>query len=82
MANFEIRFDPEKRLIAMHPKFIAALKENEEAKIIFDTLRPSLQLEIIRYLSFLKTEESLERNILKAINFLLGKQRFIGRDKP
>ncbi len=81
-ANFEIRFDPEKRVIAPHPKFIKALKENKEAKKIFDALRPSLQLEIVRYLSFLKTEESVERNVIKAINFLLGKQRFIGRDKP
>lgn len=81
-ADFEIAFDPEKRVIPPHPKFVKALKENKEAKKIFDNLRPSLQLEIIRYLSFLKTEESVNRNVLKAINFLLGKERFIGRDKP
>lgn len=81
-ASFEINFDPEKRTIPTHPKFIKALKGNKEAKKIFDNLRPSLQLEIVRYLSFLKTEESLDRNIIKAVNFLLGKQRFIGRDKP
>lgn len=81
-ANFEIRFDPGKRVIAPHPKFLKALEENKEAKKIFDALRPSLQLEIVRSLSFLKTEDSLERNILKAIHFLLGKERFIGRDKP
>ncbi len=81
-ADFEIYFDPEERVIPLHPKFINALKENIEAKKIFDNLRPYLQLEIVRYLSFLKTEESLERNVIKAINFLLGKQRFIGRDKP
>jgi hypothetical protein len=81
-AKFEIWFDPEERIVPSHPKFIKALKENKEAKKIFDSLRPSLQLEIIRYLSFLKTEESLDRNVMKAVNFLLGKQRFIGRDKP
>jgi hypothetical protein len=81
-AKFEIWFDPEERIVAAHPKFIKALKENKEAKKKFDSLRPSLQLEIIRYLSFLKTEESLDRNVMKAVNFLLGKQRFIGRDKP
>lgn len=81
-ADFEIVFDPEKRVIPPHPKFIKALKENKEAKKMFDSLRPSLQLEIVRYLSFLKTEESVNRNVLKAINFLLGKERFIGRDKP
>ena len=81
-ADFQIVFDPEKRVIPPHPKFVKALKENKKAKKIFDNLRPSLQLEIIRYLSFLKTEESVNRNVLKAINFLLGKERFIGRDKP
>jgi len=81
-ADFEIVFDPEKRVIPSHPKFVKALNENKEARKIFDNLRPSLQLEIVRYLSFLKTEESVNRNVLKAINFLLGKERFIGRDKP
>jgi Domain of unknown function (DUF1905) len=81
-AVFELKFDPEERIIPAHPKFTKALKENKAAKQIFDNLRPSLQLEIVRYLSFLKTDESLDRNIIKAINFLLGKQRFIGRDKP
>lgn len=81
-AIFEVRFDPEKRMAPIHPKFIMALKENPEAKEIFDNLRPSLQLEIVRYLSRLKTEESIDRNVVRAINFLLGRQRFIGRDKP
>jgi uncharacterized protein YdeI (YjbR/CyaY-like superfamily) len=81
-AKFEIWFDPEERIIPALPKFIKALKENKEAKKIFDSLRPSLQLEIVRYLSFLKTEETLDKNVMKAVNFLLGKQRFIGLDKP
>lgn len=81
-AEFEICFDPEKRVVPMHPKFIRALEENKEAKEIFERLRPSLQLEILKYLSFLKTEESVDRNVTKAIHFLLGKQRFVGRDQP
>lgn len=81
-AQFEIHFDPEERIIPAHPKLIQALEENKDAKEIFDSLRPSLQLEIVRYISFLKTEESIDRNVVKAIHFLLGKQRFIGRDKP
>ena len=80
-ATFEIWFDTDERIVPAHPKFIKALKENTEAKKKFDSLRPSLQLEIIRYLSFLKTEESLDKNVIKAVNFLLGKQRFIGRHK-
>ena len=81
-AVFEIAFDPEDRFVAMHPKFSAALDANEEAKKVFQGLRPTMQLEIARYLSFLKTDLSVERNVIKAVNFLLGKQRFIGRDRP
>jgi len=77
-----IEVDSSDRTIKAHPKLTKALKENKEAKKIFDQLRPSLQLEIVRYISFLKTEESIDRNVIKAINFLLGKERFIGRDKP
>ncbi|WP_245545484.1 YdeI/OmpD-associated family protein [Fluviicola taffensis] len=47
---------------------------------MFRGLTPSLQNEIVRYIANLKTEESVERNVIKAINFLLGKERFIGRD--
>lgn len=81
-VTIEIRYDPKKRTIPPHPKFIEALNQNQEAKDAYDNLRPSLQLEIVRYLSFLKTEESIDRNVTRAVNFLLGKQRFIGRDKP
>jgi Bacteriocin-protection, YdeI or OmpD-Associated/Domain of unknown function (DUF1905) len=82
MINIEIEFDPEKRVIDHHPEFVVALKRNKKAKAIFDKLTPSLQLEIVRYISRLKTEESISRNIIKAIDFLLGKGRFIGRDRP
>lgn len=81
-AAFEIEFDPAERTVPMHPKLEKALNENIAAKNIFFQLRPSLQLEIIRYISFLKTEASIDRNVMKAIDFLLGKERFVGRDKP
>lgn len=80
VATFNIEFDPIKRVIPTHPKLTKALKANPEAKRIFDSLRPSLKQEVIRYISHLKTETSVDRNITKAINFLLGKGRFAGRD--
>lgn len=80
-AIFEIEFDPIERTIPFHPKFKQALNENVEAKTIFDGLAPSLQKELLKYLSFLKTEESVNRNVQKAIDFLLGKGKFIGRNK-
>ena len=72
-------YDPIKRTAKPHPKFVQALKSNKEARTTFDNLRPSLKHEIVRYIASLKTEESVDRNILKAIDFLLGKGRFVGR---
>ena len=82
IANFEIAYDPRERVFPMHPKLEKALRENKEAKKIFDGLRPSLQLEINRYLGSLKTESSVDRNVTKAIQFLLGNGRFVARDHP
>lgn len=81
-AIFTVTYDSKPREITIHPKLAAALKNNTEAKKVFDHLPPSRRQEIVRYISFLKTEESVDRNVTKAINFLLEKERFIGRDKP
>jgi hypothetical protein len=80
--SITVEFDPATRTIQPPEKFLKALNENKKAKAVFDSSIPSLQLEIVRYLANLKTEEALDRNIVKAVNFLLGKERFIGRDKP
>jgi hypothetical protein len=77
-----VKFDREIRTVEPPVKFVKALKANKEAKKVFDNLIPSMRLEIVRYLANLKTEETLDRNIAKAINFLLGRERFVGRDKP
>jgi len=82
VANFEIAYDPRERVVPIHPKFKKALRENKEAKKVFDSLRPSLQLEINRYFSYLKSESSVDRNVTRAIQFLLGNGRFVARDKP
>ncbi len=77
-----ITYDPADRTIKPHPKLLKALKENKKAKIVFDQLPPSRRKEIVKYIASLKTNESIHKNIIKAINFLLGKERFAGRDKP
>ncbi|MFN8415625.1 MAG: YdeI/OmpD-associated family protein [Cytophagaceae bacterium] len=77
-----IAFDPIDRTIEPHPNWLKALKENKEAKVVFYQLAPSKQKEIVRYIANLKSEESINKNIEKAIGFLLGKNRFVGRDKP
>ncbi|MGV3611309.1 MAG: YdeI/OmpD-associated family protein [Fluviicola sp.] len=79
-VEISIEIDSSDRTIDPHPKLLEALKANPEANKIFENLIPSLQNEIVRYIANLKTEASVEKNVVKAIDFLLGKQRFIGRD--
>ena len=75
-----IEYDPEARITPMHPMLQVALAKNKKAKIAFEKLTPSRQKEILRYIGFLKTEESVTTNVEKIIQNLLGKGRFAGRD--
>jgi rRNA processing protein Gar1 len=76
-----IRFDKNDRTIKPHPRFVEALNGNKKAKEVFDNLSPSMQKEIVHYIATLKLEGSVTKNIEKAIGFLLGKNRFVGRDR-
>lgn len=76
-----IEFDPEERVVSMHAKLAAALRGSPVAAAAFKRLTLSRQREIIRYISFLKTEESVDRNVERAIRHLLGGDVFVGR-KP
>jgi hypothetical protein len=79
-ANVKVEYDPAPRTLTMHAKLKKALKENKNAKAAFDKLAPYRQKEIIRYIGNLKSEESVDRNVEKAIKHLAGKERFAGRD--
>lgn len=78
--NLAIEFDPGQRVVPMHPKLKSALSKNKEAKKAFNNLSPSRQKEIMKYIGFLKTEASIDKNVDRAIQFLEGKSRFVGRD--
>jgi hypothetical protein len=82
IIEITIQHDPEDRTIQPHPAFAKALYENREAKKVFDGLPASRKKEILRYIAALKTPESLSKNIQRAIGFLTGDNRFVGRDKP
>lgn len=82
LLRISLEFDPEERTIPIHPQLLRALQENPDAQEVFNRLRPSLQKEIVRYISFLKSEAAIAANVEKAIGFLLGENRFVGRDKP
>ncbi len=77
-----IQYDPEERTIAMHPRLEQALGEHPAARQVFEGLSASRKKEIVRYISNLKSELSVEKNVTRAINFLCGESRFVGRDKP
>jgi hypothetical protein len=82
IIEITISFDPASRAIATPELFIKALNDNPEAKTVFEQLLASRKKEIIRYLANLKREETLIKNVERAINFLTGKERFVGREKP
>lgn len=82
IVQMTIAYDPSDRSITPHPQLVQALEDNPEAKVVFDGLSPSKKHEIIRYISYLKTPASIEKNISRIISFLLGNTRFAGRDKP
>lgn len=80
-VSVTITHDPKPRVIKPPMEFLKALKENKNAQAVFERLPASRRNEIVRYLANLKTTASLQNNILRAIGFLTGVERFVGR-KP
>ena len=79
--EIQIDFDARPRTTPIHPKLKKAFKENPTAKKAFENLTPSRQQEILRYINFLKSEESIDKNVQKAIAHLTSSKSFIGREK-
>ena len=77
-----IEFDPVERTVPIPEKLLLALQKNEKAKLVFEQLSPSRQKEIARYIVNLKSEEAVVKNVARAMKFLVGDERFVGRDKP
>ncbi len=77
-----VAHDARDRSLTPHPKLVSALQENETARRVFEELPPSRRKEIVRYIASLKQEKSVDRNVTRAVAFLLGEGRFVGRDHP
>lgn len=75
-----IEYDAEPPKTLMPVQLEEALARDRNAREAFEALAPSRQKEIMRYISFLKSEDSIRRNVEKAIAHLLGKGRFVGRN--
>lgn len=81
-VEIKLGFDAVERITPMPALLEKALKKNKSAQTTFNSLPPSRQKEIKRYINNLKSAEAIKKNVKRAITFLTGKQRFIGRDKP
>jgi len=79
--DIKIDFDSKPRTTPIHPKLKKEFKENKKAKEAFNKLSPSRQKEILRYINFLKSEESVDKNVQRAISHLTNNKPFIGREK-
>jgi len=82
-VRVEVGFDARYRNGPQHPVpswFKAALRKNPKAKKNWEALIPSRKKEILRYFSWLKSQDARERNLDKALHVLSGgKGRFMAR---
>lgn len=82
-VSVQIDFDKEYKNGPMHPMpswFKTALDKNPDAKKNWEKLIPSRKKEILRYFSWLKSEEAQDRNLKKVLSVLSGNpERFMAR---
>lgn len=81
-VHISVALDLRARNLAIHPKLKMALQKDLTAKQVYDSLPPSRRHEINRYICNLKSETKVAENVQRAINFLNGNGRFVGRDRP
>lgn len=79
-VTIDIAYDPSPPKYKMIPELKNSLDHNAKAATAFHLLTPGRQKEILRYFSWLKSEEAKKRNIDKVIAVLSGKKdRFMAR---
>lgn len=79
-TTFEIQFDTKPPIYKMVTLLKNSLDNNPVAKANWEKLTPSRQKEVLRYFSWLKSDEAKERNLKKIIEMLGGKEgRYMAR---
>jgi hypothetical protein len=82
-VNVNITFDSNYKSGPMHPMqdwFRKPLEKNLKAKENWKNLTPSRKKEILRYFSWIKSEEAKNRNVERVLNVLSGKSgRFMAQ---
>lgn len=83
VVTVDVGFDDTYKNGPQHPMpdwFQSALDKNPVAIRNWEALTPSRQKEVLRYFSRLKSEEAIERNVVKALHVLNGNEgRFMAR---
>jgi len=83
-VEVEITFDEEYKNGPQHPMpswFKEALDKESSALKNWEALSPSRKKEVLRYFSWLKSENAIQRNLEKAMKVLSGKTgRLMGRE--
>lgn len=84
LVEVDVAFDNTYKSGPMHPMpdwFQAALDKNNKAQKAWDALPPSRQKEVLRYFSWLKSDEAKVRNVQQVMHVLSGNEgRFMARD--
>lgn len=70
-VTINITFDETVRETPMLGKLAIALSKNKKALKVFENLSPSMQKEIKRYINNLKSEDSVDKNVTRAIGIAL-----------
>ena len=73
-VDMTVEYDLRPRGLAIHPMLFQELSKDRTAKKAYDELAPYRKHEINRYLEFLKTNESIERNIKRILQHLRGEE--------
>jgi hypothetical protein len=80
-VEFAITFDPSPPTYEMSPFLEKALKDHPRTWKAWGELTPGRQKEVLRYFSFLKSDEARERNLERLLKVLGGEEgRFMARD--
>jgi hypothetical protein len=69
-VTISVEFDAKSRKLPMHPALAKALATDQPAKFAYQKLAPYRKHEILRYLGFLKTPESIQKNITRIMQHL------------
>ena len=80
IIRISVGYDAVDRTVPMHPRLQAALDKDVKANARFSGLSKSRQQEMIRYITRLKTDESIDSNITRLVAFLKGHGSFGGRE--